>query len=162
MGFTQVRIAVRPVPARATIRRSSAALGALLVVLCAVCAGFGWLDLLRSHAVLAVGPALDDSLPLRRLAGEAAQPLARVAFAWVSVGVGAGLILGRLGRVVRLGLLSFSSLLLLVLAAAAAHAVEETQNFASTLFSHRPGIGLVVEATLFTLAAAAIPRRAPR
>jgi len=145
------------------MRGPALALGALLLLFVAVGAGFGWLDLIRAHGARAGGgPLVDDSLPLRRLAGQSAQPLARVALAWVSVGLGAGLLLGGFSRIRRLALLAPCSLIALLVASQAAYAVEETQNFASTLFGRTPGVGPLLEATLLTLGAIVIPRRPRR
>ncbi|MGI8558404.1 MAG: hypothetical protein ACR2ND_08865 [Solirubrobacteraceae bacterium] len=128
-----------------------------LVVLIALLAGFGWLDGLRSLGVLGAGPRVADALPLRRLAGDSAQPLSRVILAWGSVGLVAGVALAGIPRAVRLGVLALSGLVLLSLASDAAYAVEETQRVAGTLTSRLPGAGVALEAAVFALAGAAAP-----
>lgn len=60
-------------------------------------AGTGWLYLLQRAGLLAVGPRVAGALPLQQLADGAAQPLARLALAWVPAGLVAGLAL-RAGR----------------------------------------------------------------
>ena len=64
-------------------------LGALL----ALCGGIGWLYLLRHTTTLDAGPKLRGALPLEELAGEGAQPLLRMAVAWLPAGFVAGLAL---------------------------------------------------------------------
>lgn len=56
-------------------------------------AGTGWLYLLQGAGLLAVGPRVAGALPLQQLADGAAQPLARLALAWVPAGLVAGLAL---------------------------------------------------------------------
>ena len=80
------------------------ALAALGLALLAICAGMGWLYLLREGGVLDVGARLSRALPLEQLARGDDQPLLRVAVAWVPAGIAAGLALawgtawGRAGR----------------------------------------------------------------
>jgi hypothetical protein len=79
--------------------RLSAALAGWLVVVLAVCGGVGWLYLLRNSAVLDAGPHLKGALPLEGLAAGDAQPLLRMALAWLPAGVAAGVALGVLTRI---------------------------------------------------------------
>lgn len=57
-------------------------------------AGTGWLYLVRDLGALALGPRVSGALPLQQLADGDAQPLARMAVAWVPAGMVAGLALG--------------------------------------------------------------------
>jgi hypothetical protein len=88
----------------------------LALVLLAVCAGMGWLYLLRGAGALDAGPRLSRALPLEQLARGDDQPLLRVALAWVPAGVAAGVALawatgwGRLGRTIAVGVLGFVAL----------------------------------------------------
>ena len=94
----------------------------VLVVLVAVGGGIGWLYALRHTHVLKIGPTLTDALPLQRLAGGAAQPLARVIVAWLPAGLVAGVgisLVSRLRRPGR-GVAVFALALAFVIAAAAA------------------------------------------
>jgi hypothetical protein len=69
-----------------------------VVAVVAIAAGIGWLYLLRDSSALAVGPRLHGALPLEELAGRGAQPLGRVAVAWLPAGFAAGLALGLAAR----------------------------------------------------------------
>jgi hypothetical protein len=64
-----------------------------LAVLLALCGGVGWLYLVRDSTLLDAGPRLHGALPLEELAHQGAQPLARVALAWLPAGFVAGLAL---------------------------------------------------------------------
>jgi hypothetical protein len=61
-----------------------------LIVLGCVVAGMGWLYLLRHAGVLDAGPSVSGALPLQQLAGDDAQPLLRMAVAWLPLGAVAG------------------------------------------------------------------------
>src|SRR2546425_6797252 len=75
------------------------AVGAWLAAVCAVVAGVGWLYLLnRAHAI-DLGPDAKGALPLEELARRGAQPVGRMAIAWVPAGVAATLALMWIGRV---------------------------------------------------------------
>jgi hypothetical protein len=79
-------------------------LGAVLVCVLVVAGGVGWLDVLGGVALLDAGPPVPGALPLQRLAGNDAQPLARVLVAWIGAGLVLGAVLaaaGRLGRLAR-------------------------------------------------------------
>ena len=85
----------------------------IALLLLAVCAGMGWLYLLREAGALDAGPRLSGALPLEQLARGDDQPLLRVAAAWVPAGLAAGLALawatgwGRGRRALAVGLLGF-------------------------------------------------------
>jgi hypothetical protein len=72
-----------------------------LAVLLALCGGVGWLYLIRSSGALDAGPQLRGALPLEELAHQGAQPLARMAVAWLPAGFVAGLALSLGARRVR-------------------------------------------------------------
>jgi hypothetical protein len=129
----------------------------LLVVAAATCAAIGWLYLLRDAGAIAAGPDLAEALPLQRLAGGDAQPLARIAVAFLPAGLVAGLLLRAAGfrrRLPRaLGLLAGSALLLMALGAAA-DTITASERLADHLAQQpqRPAIWL--GAALLALGAA--------
>jgi hypothetical protein len=59
----------------------------------AICAGVGWLYLLRDVGALALGPKLSGALPLEELASRGAQPLLRMIVAWLPAGLAIGIAL---------------------------------------------------------------------
>jgi hypothetical protein len=132
------------------------------LVLLAVCAGMGWLYLLREAGALDAGPRLFGALPLEQLARGDDQPLLRVTVAWVPAGVAAGVALawatgwGRLGRTITVGLLGFA---VLFATGAVSDAVAVNETVASKLggqFSHG---GIWVEATCLVIGSLLIGRR---
>jgi hypothetical protein len=147
-----------------------AALGWLLAIV-AVCAGLGWLYLLRGTGALAAGPAARGALPLQELAGQGAQPLLRMAVAWLPAGFAAALALGLCTRMrlaaiaVGVGLLSFA---LLFSSTAASEAVSRNERLSAHLVPalQRTGlwtaVALVVIGSLPGAAAGARARRRPR
>jgi len=82
----------------ATAARTARGFAAWLLVVLSIAAGTGVLYLLRGGDVLAAGPSVGDSLGFQQLAGDAAQPLARVALAFAGAGVAAGLAFALLTR----------------------------------------------------------------
>jgi hypothetical protein len=112
-----------------------------VVVLLAVAAGTGWLYLLRSWHVLAVGPRVPGSLELERLAAADAQPLLRVLAAWVPAGLAAGAALAWLVPL-RRGLLAAAAgacaFVLLMGLGAASDAIENSETLGRHL-SAQPG-----------------------
>jgi hypothetical protein len=98
----------------------------------ALCAGVGWLYLLRDVGVLAVGPKLSGALPLEELASRGAQPLLRMIVAWLPTGVAIGIALGICTRV-RVGVVAISagvlSLVVLGSTTAASEAVSRNERF---------------------------------
>jgi hypothetical protein len=87
-------------PGRSARRPGRTGLG-LVVAVAAIFAGVGWLYLLRGANVIGAGPLLDGALPLQQLAGGDAQPLVRMAAAWLPAGALAGLGLAMIGQVRR-------------------------------------------------------------
>jgi len=142
---------------------------AWIVAVVAICAGVGWLYLLRDASVLAAGPKLRGALPLEELAGRGAQPLARMALAWLPAGFAAGLALGLAVRrphagwiAVACGVLAF---VLLFAPTAASEAVSQNERFGPHLVPalHRPGLWAAVALTVIgSLPGAAVAARRPR
>jgi hypothetical protein len=103
-------------------------------VVLAVCAGMGWLYLLRRAGGLAAGPQIGGALPLQQLAGDADQPLLRVVVAWLPAGIlaGASLVaLTRLGALARTTLVLGCSAVLLLVTGAISDAAAISDPIAS-------------------------------
>jgi hypothetical protein len=133
----------------------------VLVVL-AVCAGMGWLYLLRGGGLLDAGPRLARALPLEQLAQGDDQPLLRVAVAWVPAGAAAGLALawatgwGRLARSLAVGAIA-AVLLLSTGAISDAVAVNESVGaHIGDQFAHE---GIWIEVGFMLLGSLLIGRR---
>ncbi len=94
----------------------------------AVCAGLGWLYLLRDTRALAAGPMVSRSLPLEELAGSAAQPLLRMAVAWLPAGLAAGFALALFTRMRALAIAVSAGVLAFVLLFATTAASESVAN----------------------------------
>ena len=122
--------------------RKGAAAGAILLAV--TIAGIGWLDLLRRSGALTGGPRLREALPLQRLAGGAAQPLGRMAAAWLPAGLAGGALLSTLGmpRLARGALLSAGCAGLLLALGAAADAVTASEPLTAHLAA-QPGRGAI-------------------
>jgi hypothetical protein len=115
----------RRVPHEDTLGVVRMALGVSVAGL-AVVAGVGWLYLLRSSALFGAGPRLQGALPLQQLAGDDAQPLLRMAAAWLPAGAVGGLALSRLARVRHPALVTAGvGAVLIVLSGAASDAVAQ-------------------------------------
>jgi hypothetical protein len=133
-----------------------------VVAVVAVVAGVGWLYLLRDEGALDVGPRLAGALPLEELAGQGAQPLLRMAVAWLPAGfaMGAALALGTRLRAVWVAI-STAVLAFLILGSTttASEAVSRNELFVDHLRSSltRPGlwaaIGFAVIGSLLAVAA---------
>lgn len=103
----------------------------MVLVVLALVAGMGWLYLLRDLGAFDAGPKLAGALPLEQLAREDDQPLLRVAIAWLSTGVVAGLALTWAGadRRGRRGLrVVVVAIVLLFVTGAAADAIAISSN----------------------------------
>jgi hypothetical protein len=134
------------------------ALAATVVVV--VLAGTGWLYLLRGSGALAFGPALAEALPLQRLAGGAAQPLARIVAAWLPTELMAGALLARAGfarRAVRAGLLFAGAAALLIVLSGVSDAITESAPLASHMGA-QPGRAAIWTAAALLALGAAVPR----
>ena len=124
-----------------------------MLVIGLVAGGIGWLYLVRHMALLGFGPRLGGALPLQQLAGEASQPLARMAVAWVPTGAAAGLVLAVLTRArvgPRLLGLAAISFITLYLTTAASDAVAQNERFSAHLGAplQRDGLWAAVLLTL--------------
>jgi hypothetical protein len=132
-------------------------------VVVAVACGIGWTYLLRAADLLPYGPDVPGALPLQQLDRSDAQPLLRLAAAWIPAGAVAGLALRRVGlailpRFVVTGILA--ALLLM-----AAGAVSDAATVSGAVTSHVTGQlsrqGTWVAAGLMTLGAGLVPRAGP-
>jgi hypothetical protein len=148
-------------PKRRTDRLSRRTLG-LAVAGVAVVAGVGWLYQLRATGLLGAGPRLAGALPLQQLAGDDAQPLLRMAAAWLPAGALAGLALGRLGHVRRpLLVTAVLGVVLLVVTGAASDAIASSLTFSSRLVAQL-GHPAVWVATALLAIGAGLALRLPR
>lgn len=141
------------------LARAVAVTGAVVL---AVAAGLGWLYLLRASSLLDAGPRLHEALPLQRLAHGDAQPLARVAAAWLPAGVVAGLAISALtglSRPVRAVLAGAGAWAVLVVTTAASHAVTESERFTSQLLAQPGHAAPWVAAGLVAAGAFIVPPR---
>jgi hypothetical protein len=138
--------------------RVARAAAALLVALAVTAAGIGWLDLLRRAGALPGGPRLREALPLQRLAGSGAQPLARVVAAWLPAGLAGGAALyaaGIRGRAGRAAILGALSLVLLLAAGASSDAVTASEALRAHLAVQPHRLAVWVAAGLVAAGAAA-------
>jgi hypothetical protein len=121
-----------------------------------VLGGIGWLYLLR-HAGGLGGPALAEALPLQRLAGGAAQPLGRIAAAWLPAGLVAGALLARAGfarRLPRAALLFALAAPLLMVLGGASDAITESDPLGAYMSAQPLRPAIWVAAALLALGAA--------
>lgn len=127
----------------------------------AVCAGTGWVYLLRQGHDLAVGPSVNGALPLQQLAGGDAQPLMRMVVAWLPAGIAAGVALGaltRLSRPLRVAIAAVVGAVLLLVASAVSDSIAQNdavREHVSAAFS-RQAIWLAV--ALLAIGALIAPR----
>jgi hypothetical protein len=162
---------LRPPPAveRSTplIRRvpvaGAAVLAYGLAVISCVIAGEGLLYLLRQASVLGAGPAVRGALPLQHLAGSDAQPLLRVAVAWLPAAVVAGLILRSAGlrsRPARAAVAAAVAYAVLVPVGALSDAVMVTGRFGDFVGTQWGRAGTLAATGLMALGALVAGRRA--
>jgi hypothetical protein len=157
-GRTSTPVGVQP-PLRAggvligTLRCA----GAALLLLVSVLVGIGLLYALRGLGWLPLAPRVPDSLPLLVLAHHDAQPLARVAFAWLATGVAFGVLTAWISPRRRALVALLAALILLLLASDASLALADNLRLSSVLSARVPPAGAWVEALLFA-AGAAIPQ----
>jgi hypothetical protein len=118
--------------------------------------GIGLLYAIRGLGWLPVGPRIPDSLPLLALAHRDAQPLARVALAWVATGAAFGLLTVWIAPWRRALVALLPALILLLVASDASFALAENLRLSAVLWGRVPPSGAWVEAMLFA-AGAAIP-----
>ena len=133
-------------------------------------AGVGLLYLLRNAGVVPLGPKAAGALPLQQLDGSDGQPLARMALAWLPVGIATGAVLvafTRSSRVLALGVVALVAWVVLVLSAAGCDAIANNEPFRAHLTSPLGAAGTWVSLVLVVIGAAigerlaAVSRRAP-
>jgi enterochelin esterase-like enzyme len=144
--------------AAAVARGTAAVTAGALVVLVASFVGMGLLYGLRTLRWFSFGPLVRDALPLLQLAGFDFQPLARIAVAWLLVGLVTGLVLIRLRPSTRFLLGAIVGAFVLLVASDAASGLARNMPFVGVLESRLPDLGPWVEALLFA-AGCAIPGR---
>ena len=151
------------------LSRALRALLSLVIVIVAVAAGVGWLYLLRGTGALAAGPRLHEALPLERLANHDAQPMLRLAAAWVPAGVCCGIALGaatRLRAVGRALVAGVGGFVVIVISAASSDAITESQKVTQHLSIQPHRLATWIAAAFLALgafiAAAPRPRRPSR
>jgi len=165
MSSGTMTVAASPSRARshAIAEAAARALGAALVVVVTTIAGIGWLDLLRRSGVLhGTGPLLPEALPLQRLAGNGAQPLARVILAWLPAGVLAGAALRTVGlgsRALRAGVTFAGCALLLLALGGLSDAVSESDPLLSHMSAQPGRVVIWLAAALAGAGAAGAPGR---
>jgi hypothetical protein len=140
-------------------------LAALLLGVLAAGAGIGLLYLLRSAHIAGSGPNVAGALPLEQLAGADAQPLVRLALAWLAVGVVAGALLAaftRTSRVLTLLLAAIVAQAVLIVSAGVSDAVAYDLPLMSRLDPplHDAGTWLAVAFLLIGAAVAEVFGRA--
>jgi hypothetical protein len=155
-ALTKLIVATRTVGAvtalsRRAFRHGGAAAVVLVILVAGLLAGTGWLYVLRGLHWLNVGPRIGDALPLLQLASFDAQPLLRVLVAWVLAGALTGVALSQVAPRRRVGPAFAVALIALLLAAQESYALTRNLTFSSTVFSHAPGLGPVLEAVAFAL-----------
>lgn len=133
--------------------------GAVLASALIVAGGVGWLNVLGGVPLLDAGPPIPGALPLQRLAGNEAQPLARVLVAWIGAGLVMGAVLaaaGRTGRLIRATVAALTGGVTLVVLGA----LQDSITTSEPLLGHVPPQltreGLWVAVTVLT-ACALIP-----
>jgi hypothetical protein len=132
-------------------------------VLLSVCAGMGWLYLLRQAGVLDAGPRLAGALPLEQLARGDDQSLLRVAVAFLPAGVAAGFGLawatgwGLLARSLAVGGTGF---VVLLATGAVSDAIAVNETVPSKLGGQLSHGGLWVEVGFLVIGSLLIGRRA--
>ena len=147
--------------------RPHVALLGWVFVLVAVCAGVGWLYLLRDVRAFASGPSMAGALPLEELAGAGSQPLLRMAVAWLPAGFAAGLALALCTRM-RTTFVALSSgvvaFVVLFLSTAASEAVSRNEHVSAHLGPALDRTGVWTATALMIIGAllAVVPARARR
>jgi hypothetical protein len=99
-------------------------------------AGVGLLYLLRHAGVAHLGPKAAGALPLEQLDRTDAQPLARIALAWLPVGLAAGLVIAtftRMPRVPALAVLALVAAMILVVSAGVSDSVTNNESLTQHL-----------------------------
>ncbi len=149
-------LAVAALIALGIVLRRRGLAGVLLLPVCLL-AGIGLLYVLRGIGWFALGPHISDSLPLLQLAGFDGQPIARVAAAWLPIGVVFGLALPRVRPLVLAAGSAVAGALLLIAASNASYALADNLRLTAVLWHRLPPPGPWLEALLFA-AGAALPQ----
>ena len=129
----------------------------MLLGLVAPVAGVGLLYLLKDAGVAHLGPKAAGALPLQQLDGSDGQPLARMALAWLPVGVAVGAVLvafTRSSRLIALGVVALTAWVVLVLSAAGSDAIANSESFTAHLVSPLGVAGTWVALVLLVIGAA--------
>jgi hypothetical protein len=138
---------------------------AVLVVTLLVAAGIGWVYLLRGVGPLDVGPRVDESLALERLAHEDGQPLLLLLAVWLPTAACAAVALAgltdftRAGRALLGGTVSFIALFVID---AASDAVTESERFVDHLSPQATRVAQWLPPVLFAVLCALIPAASDR
>ncbi len=133
------------------------ALGAAALIICCL-AALGLLYEMRRLGWFALGPRVQDALPLLQLAGFAAQPLVRVMAASLLAGLVLSLVMVALRvewrrRVVLIGIFG---LFLLLAGSDASYALARNLRLNQVLLSRAPGLGPWIEALVLVAGSAAL------
>jgi enterochelin esterase-like enzyme len=142
-----------PTPAEvlvATLRWAAAA----VLVLMSVFVGIGLLYAVRGLGWLPLGPRIPDSLPLLALAHHDAQPLTRVALAWVATGAAFGILTAWIAPQRRVLVALLPALILLLFGSDASFALAQNLRLGGVLWTRIPPSGAWIGALLFALGAA--------
>ena len=134
---------------------------AIVCSVAVVCGGLGWLYLLRAAGTFASGPPVAGALPLQRLAGGEAEPLARVLVAWLAAGVVEAAVLAallRTGRWARAALAGAVAAVTLIAVGALSDAVTASDPVQRHVLPQLSRAGLWV-AVAALVACALIPAR---
>jgi hypothetical protein len=150
-GFER-RGGTRPAMSTIAVNTLRGAATALLLVV-SVFVGIGLLYALRGLGWAPVGPRVPDSVPLLALAHHAAQPLARVAIAWLATGAAFGILTAWIAPQRRVLVALLPALILLLLASDASFALSENLRLSGVLWGRVPPSGAWVEALLFAVGA---------
>lgn len=101
-------------------------------------AGIGLLYLLRQAGIANLGPRSAGALPLEQLASADAQPLARMALAWLPVGLAVGALVAaftRSRRALSLALMMLVAAIVLVTSGGVSESVENNEPLTQHLTS---------------------------
>jgi hypothetical protein len=125
--------------------------------LLAAIAGIGLLYLLRNAGIAHIGPNQRAALPLEQLDGTDGQPLARMALAWLPVGVATGAVVAaftRSSRALALGVIGLAAGAALMLTASASDAVANNERFTAHLTTPLGAAGPWVSLVLLVIGVA--------
>jgi hypothetical protein len=142
----------------------------VLLGVIAPAAGIGLLYLLRQAGVASLGPRPAGALPLEQLASADAQPLARMALAWLPVGLAVGALIAAFTRTSRawsLALMTLVAAIVLVTSGGVSESVENNESLTAHLAAPLGLAGTWVSLVLLVIGAlvgarlAGAGRRAP-